>query len=142
MTADGGIGSGGRYCRRHLLSSAVEDVFEVGGAPLSSNRGHCCCGLVLSLHPSSLFGGAPPNPGSNNDDENDNKDDDNKDEDDNKDDKEDNVFSGSVWRQRSKAATGSYGNRRQWQWQAAVAVAAVFAAVVGAAGGYDGDRQL
>ena len=44
---------------------------------------------------------------------------------------------GGSWQWKSTAATGSYGNRRQWQ---AVAVAAALAAAV-VTGGYGGDDR-
>ena len=70
--SDGSIG-GGKYCRRCPLSpsSIIDDVFDCGGAPSWSDHGDCCRGLVISLFPSSLRGGAPFHPGSD-----DNKDDD------------------------------------------------------------------
>jgi len=80
-TADGGIGVC-RYCRRHLSFSLVDDVFDDGGAPSSFDRGHRRRGLVVSLPPSSLRGGAP-NGDYNDEDKGDNDRDDN--EEDNKD---------------------------------------------------------
>ncbi len=53
-------------------SSVVNNVFDCGGAPSSSDCGCHCHGLVISLPPLSLRGGTPLDPdGDGNDDEDD-----------------------------------------------------------------------
>ena len=54
-------------------SSVVDDIFNCGGAPSSSDCGCHCRGLVVSLPPSSLRGGAPLNPNGNDDEDDDNR---------------------------------------------------------------------
>jgi len=58
---DSGIGSG-KYRRRHPPSSVVDIVFDCGGAPSSSNRGHCRRGIVVNLLLLPSQGGAPLDP--------------------------------------------------------------------------------
>jgi len=72
--SDGGIGSG-KYRRRRPPSSVVEDVFNCGSAPPSSDRGRHRHGLVASLPPLSSHGGALLDPdGDDNEDEDDDED--------------------------------------------------------------------
>jgi len=78
--SDGGI-DGGKYCRHRPPSSVlrppssvdIDNVFDCGGTPSSSNRGHRCRGLVVSLSLSSSCSGAPLDPDSNNDEDDDDR---------------------------------------------------------------------